>query len=173
VNEPSEEGAGRPAEPPVPPTVVSGGGGGAGRRLLAAALLVPWLLAYGITGSWAVTRGAQGLAQHLHHVDAGYTRPVTPASLVVVGALVLAGFAVLLAVALLLVVQSHSRGAWTAALVAALLLVAGALWAGVAGHMHPGLWLLLFFGLLLAAALAAFARFRVPRRPGRATMAAP
>ena len=156
-----------------PPPVVVQTGGRTGLRLMAAALLVPWLLGYGITGSWAVARGVRGVTQHVPHLDAGYSRPVSPASLVLVGALLLAGFAVLLAAALLLVASSQRRGLWSAVLVLALLLVAGAVWAGVAGHVDPGLWVVLFFGLLVAAVAAAVALVRMPGGGGRARIAEP
>jgi len=158
---------GGPAPPPGPGT--SGGG----LRLLAAALLLPWLFVYGASGAWALTRGAQAWAQHLPHVDAGYERPVSPGGLIVVGALLVACFAVLLAAALLMLSASRRRGQWTAVLVAAAALTAGAVWAGVAGHMHPGLWLLLFFGLAFATTLAAVAVVRMPRAADRVRITGP
>ena len=161
-----------PADAPAPPAVV-GSGGGVGWRLIAAVALVPWLLGYGITGSWAVARAARALAQGLPHIDAGYTRPVSPAGLIVVGALLLAAFAVLLATALLLLTASRHRGVWTSVLILGLLLLAGAVWAGIAGSINPGLWLVLFFGLVLVAVIGAVVRTRMPRQPGRATIAAP
>ena len=160
-----------PRSPPRPIVVQTAGG--TGLRLMAAALLVPWLLGYGITGSWAVARGVRGVTQHVSHLDAGYSRAVSPASLVLVGGLLLAGFAVLLAASLLLVASSQRRGLWSAVLVLALLLVAGAVWAGVAGHVNPGLWVVLFFGLLLAAVAAAVALVRMPGGAGRARIAEP
>ncbi len=176
---PGGQGSGEGAEPAAPapqppprPTVIRTGGG-AGRRLLAAAVLAPWIIGYGITGSWAVTRGARALAQHLAQVDAGYSHPVSPGGLIVVGALLLAAFAVLLATAVLLLLTSARRGTWTAVLIVTLVLLAGAVWAGIAGHISPGLWLLLFFGLLFCAIVDALVLWRVPRRPGRATIAAP
>ena len=169
----SEPGEGTATRPPSRPTMISSGGAGGGRRLLGAVVLVPWVLGYGITGSWAVARGANAMAQHLQHIDAGYARPVSPGGLIVVGALLLAAFGVLLATALLLLTASRRRGAWTAVLIVAALLSAGAVWAGVAGHMSPGLWLLLFLGLLLALVFAAVVVARMSREPGRATIAGP
>ena len=169
----SEPGEGTATPPPSRPTMIYSGGAGGGRRLLGAVVLVPWMLGYGITGSWAVARGANAMAQHLQHIDAGYTRPVSPGGLIVVGALLLAAFGVLLATALLLLTASRRRRAWTAALVVAALLSAGAVWAGIAGHMSPGLWLLLFFGLLLALVFTAVVVARMPRGPSRAKIAGP
>ncbi len=138
-------------------------GEGGGLRLLAAALLLPWLLVYGTSGVWAIARGARAWAQHVPHVDAGYVRPVSPGGLVTVGALLVAAFAVLLAAALLVLTASRRRGPWIAVLVSAAVLTAGAVWAGLAGRMHPGLWSLLFFGLVAAAVLAVVAVARMPR----------
>jgi hypothetical protein len=144
-----------------------------GRRLIAAAVLAPWLVGYGITGSWAVARGVFALAQGLRHIDAGYGRPVSPEGLVVVGALLLAAFAVLLATTVLLLTASRRRAAWIAVLAVAALLSAGAAWAGVAGRLHPFLWLVLFLGVLLAVVFSAVALARMPHGPRRATMAGP
>ena len=68
-------------EPPLsapegePPLARSGGG----LRLLAAVVAAPWLVAYGIIGAWAVTRGARAAADGLSSLDVGYSRMVTPA----------------------------------------------------------------------------------------------
>jgi hypothetical protein len=109
----------------------------------------------------------------LPHLDAGYTRLVTPAGLVFVGALLLTAFATVLAVALLLLVAHRGRAAWLTVLVAAVTLTAGAVWAAVTGGLHPGLWLLYFFGLLYSVAAAAVQLARVTRHSGRGRIAEP
>ena len=43
--------------PPVEPQIGRPGGG---LRVLAAAVMLPWLLGYGVIGTWTVVRGASG-----------------------------------------------------------------------------------------------------------------
>jgi hypothetical protein len=148
-------------------------GSAGGLRLLAAAATLPWLLLYGTAGAWAVARALWAMRDGLPHLDAGYTRLVTPAGLLFVGALLLTAFATLLAVALLLLFAHRGRAAWLTVLVAAVMLTAGAVWAAATGGLHPGLWLLYFFGLLYSAAAAAVQLARVTRHAGRGRIAEP
>ena len=141
------------ARPPAEGDVARGGLGG-GLRLLAAAVMAPWLVGYGVTGAWAVTRGLRAAADGLSSIDVGYSRPVTPSGVIFVGVLLLAGFAVLLVAAMLVLYDARGRGAWVAVCVAAVILTAGSVWAAASGGLHPGLWLLFFGGLLYAAALS-------------------
>lgn len=145
--------------------------GGDGRRLLAAAVTLPWLLSYGITGSWAVTRGASSAAAGLQHVDAGYSRLVTPAGLIMVGGLVLAAFAVVLALALLILLAHRGRAAWAAVAAAAWVLTAGAVWAAARGGLDPGLWVVFFAGVVYAAVLSVVMVMRLTRRRARGAIA--
>ncbi len=155
----------RQEEPPLgapegePPLVRPGGG----LRLLAAVVTLPWLLGYGVTGAWAVTRGARAAADGLSSLDVGYSRLVTPAGVILVGALLLAGFAVLLAAAMLVLYDARGRGPWAAVGAAAAVLTAGSLWAAASGGLHPGLWPLFFGGLLYAVALSAVRLLRATR----------
>lgn len=158
------------APPPVDGEVARTGGG---LRLLAAAVMAPWLVGYGVTGAWAVTRGARAAAGGLSSVDVGYSRLVTPPGVIFVGALLLAGFAVLLAAAMLVLYDARGRGRWAAVCVVAAVLTAGSVWAAVSGGLHPGLWLLFFGGLLYAAALSLVELLRVTRVAGRGTIAGP
>lgn len=146
---------------------------GGGRRLLAAAVLLPWMVVYGVTGTWAVTLGARAFADGLERLDAGYTRLVTPTELMYVGALVLAGFGVLLACALLLVFQRRSAMVWLPLLLVAAGLTAGSVWAAVSGGLHPGLWVLFFFGLAYATVVALVRVVQVTRAARRGTIAQP
>lgn len=146
---------------------------GGGLRLLAAVVTLPWLLGYGVTGAWAVTRGARAAAGGLTSIDVGYSRAVTPASVIVVGALLLAGFAVLLAVAMLVLYDTRHRGPWAAACVAAAALTAGSVWAAVSGGLHPVLWLVFFGGLLYALVLGLLRLVRMTRAAGRGRLASP
>jgi hypothetical protein len=146
---------------------------GGGLRLLAAAVTAPWLVGYGVTGAWAVTRGARAAADGLSSIDVGYSGMVTPFSVIVVGALLLAGFAVLLAVAMLVLYDARGRGPWAAAGCAAALLTAGSVWAAASGGLHPGLWLLFFGGLLYAVALSLVELRRVTRAARRGTIPGP
>ena len=82
---------------------------GGGLRVLAALVMLPWLLGYGVIGTWTVARGASAAASGLKSFDAGYTRLVTPAGVILVGALLLAAFAALLAASLLLVLGEPPR----------------------------------------------------------------
>ena len=156
------------APPPPDEDVVRPGGG---LRLLAVVVAAPWLVVYGITGAWAVTRGARAAADGLSSVDVGYSRSVTPPSVIVVGALLLAAFAVLLAVVILILHDARSRGRWAVVSVVAAVLMAGSIWAAVSGGLDPGLWLLYFGGLLYSTALSLARLLRAARaaRRGRIT----
>jgi hypothetical protein len=158
-DETSSEPSGPEPEPPRP---------GGGRRLLAALVTLPWMLVYGVTGAWAITRGARGVAAGAGRIDVGYTRLVTPAAVIYVGALVLTAFAVLLAFSMLLVYDRRSPAAWSPVLFVSVGLSAGAAWAAARGGLDPGLWLLFFFGLVYVAVLAAVRIARVTRADGRA-----
>jgi len=136
---------------------------GGGLRLLAAAVMAPWLVGYGVTGAWAVTRGARAAAEGLSSIDVGYSRMVAPPGVIFVGALLLAGFAVLLATAMLVIYDARGRGAWAAVCVVAAVLTAGSVWAAVSGGLHPGLWPFFFGGLLYAAVLSLVKLLRVRR----------
>lgn len=160
------------ARPAVRPTVRRVGGG-AGRRLLVAFVLAPWLVGYGVTGSWAVTLGTRSLAGHQSQVDAGYTHPVSPGALIGVGVLLLVAFAALLATIMLLLLLSPRRGAWIAVLATTLALLAGSVWVAVAGQAGLAVWALFFFGLAFAALVDVLALLRMPRRFDRGTIARP
>jgi hypothetical protein len=143
---------------------------GGGLRVLGALVMLPWLLGYGVIGTWTVVRGASAAASGLKSFDAGYTRLVSPAGVILVGALLLAAFAVLLATSMLLMIGG--RGAtWAAVAAAAVLLVAGSVWAATRGGLSPVLWVLIFFGLVYAAAVAIVALVRATRAPERGTIA--
>jgi hypothetical protein len=154
---------GAPNDAAAPPLEAETAPTGGGLRLLAAVVTAPWLVGYGVIGTWAVTRGARAAAGGLSSFDVGYARVVTPAGVILVGALLLAGFAVLLAAAMLVLYDARVRGAWAAVCVAAVILTAGSVWAAVRGDLHPGLWLLFFGGLLYAAALSLIQLVRVTR----------
>jgi hypothetical protein len=137
---------------------------GVGRRIAGAVVLLPWILGYGSVGAWAVTFGARNVAAGNASVDAGYTRLVTPGGVILVGALLLAAFATLLGASLLLLYGSRRRAPWAAVGMAAGLLTAGAVWAGVRGELSPVLWALFFFGLVFALVLAVAQVLRASRR---------
>jgi len=158
---------------PPPAVAVTAVRSGAGRRLILAALLLPWLLGYGITGSWAVARGALAAADGLDSLQAGYAHIVSPAGLIVVGALLLAGFGALLATALLLAFDRRGRGRWASVCGVAAALTAGSVWAAVAGGLHPGLWLVFFAGLAYAAALSGVGALRAAGARGRGRVERP
>jgi hypothetical protein len=134
---------------------------------------LPWLFGYGITGSWAVARGARAAAQGLDSLDAGYSHAVSPAGLIVVGALLLAGFAALLATALLLIFDSRARGRWASVCAVAIALTAGSIWAAASGGLHPGLWVVFFAGLVYAAVLGLIQTGRATRGHRRGRIARP
>jgi hypothetical protein len=146
---------------------------GAGRRLLAAVVTLPWFLAYGITGAWAVTRGAQAYSEGLKDFDVGYTRFVTPVSVMYVGALLLAASAVLLACAMLLLFDRRSGTVWLPVLLVAGGLTAGSIWAAVRGDLTPLLWVLFFFGLAFVTVVALVRVVQVTRAGQRATIVRP
>jgi hypothetical protein len=149
------------------------GGAGVALRVLAAAVALPWMVVYGVTGAWAVTLGARGAAQGLAHLDAGYTRMVTPLELMYVGALLLAAFAVLLACGLLLLFGRRSAMLWLPVLLVAVGLTAGSVWAAVSGGLHPLLWILFFFGLAYATTVALVRVVQVTRAGRSARIASP
>jgi len=161
-----DEAAFEPAGPEPELTVQRPGGG---LRLLAAVVTLPWMLCYGVTGVWAVTRGARGAAAGVEHVDVGYTRLVTPAGVIYVGSLLLAGFAVLLSCSILLVYDRRSPMVWIPVLFVSAGLSAGAVWAAARGGLNPGLWLLFFFGLVYVAVVAAVCIARQTRAARRTT----
>ena len=166
--------ASAPAEEATqPPDEVEVARTGGGLRLLAAVVTAPWLVGYGVTGAWAVMRGARAAVDGLSSVDVGYSRLVTPPGVIFVGVLLLAGFAVLLATAMLVLYDSRRRGAWAAVCVGAAVLTAGSVWAAVSGGLHPGLWLLFFGGLLYAAALSLVELLLVTRVARRGTIVGP
>ena len=152
------------AAPPPPPEDAAPPAGvparGAGRRILAAVVLLPWVIGYGSVGAWAVTFGARSLAAGNAIVDAGYTRMVTPGGVILVGALLLAAFVTVMAAGLLLIYDSRRRGLWGGVAVAAAVLTAGAVWAGVRGELVAILWILFFFGIVYALAVALWRLWR-------------
>jgi hypothetical protein len=154
---------------PAPAPERSGGG----LRLLGAVVTLPWLVLYGVTGAWAVTRGARAVADGLKQLDAGYTRIVTPTELLYVGALLLAAFGVMLACALLLLFDRRSGMVWLPLLLVAAGLTAGSVWAAVRGGLHPALWVLFFFGLAYVTVVALVHVLKVTRAERRARIVSP
>lgn len=146
---------------------------GGGLRILAAAVTLPWLFLYGVTGAWAVSRGASAFSAGLKTLDAGYTRIVTPTELMYVGALLFAGFGVMLACALLLIFGVRSAVAWLPPLLVAAGLTVGSVWAAVSGDLHPALWVLLFFGLAYVTVVALARVVQVTRAARRGRIAPP
>jgi hypothetical protein len=144
--------ASEPVGPEPEPEAPSPGGG---LRLLAAVITLPWMIGYGVTGAWALTRGFRGVAAGVERIDVGYTRLVTPAAVIYVGSLLLTAFAVLLACAMLLIYGRRSPVAWIPVFFVCLGLSAGAVWAAARGGLDPGLWVLFFFGLVYVAVVAA------------------
>jgi len=157
----------------MPPEAADDEGAGGGLRVLAALVMLPWLLGYGVIGTWTVVRGASAAASGLKMFDAGYTRLVSPAGVILVGGLLLAAFAVLLAASLLLMLGSRRGGSWAAVAAVAVLLVAGSVWAATRGGLSPVLWVLFFFGLVYAAVVAVVSLVGVTRAPGRGRIAQP
>ena len=146
---------------------------GAGLRLLGAAVTLPWLILYGVTGTWAVLRGARAAADGLKEFDAGYTRFVTPAQVIFVGALLLTAFAVMMACALLLLFGRRSAMVWLPLLLVAAGLTAGSIWASVRGSLHPVLWVVLFFGLAYVTVVALVRVLKVTRAERRGRIVSP
>jgi hypothetical protein len=146
---------------------------GAGLRLLGAAVVLPWAIFYGVTGAWAIARGARALADGLRQLDAGYTRTVTPTELLFVGALLLAAFGVILACSLLLLFDRRSGASWLPLLLVAAGLTAGSIWASVSGGLHPALWVLFFFGLAYVAIVALVRVLQVTGAQRRGRIAPP
>ena len=142
---------------------------GGGLRLLAAVISLPWMLGYGVTGAWAVARGARDVGAGVAHIDVGHTRLVTPGGVIYVGALLLTAFAVLLVCSLLLVYDRRSPAVWIPVLCVSAGLSAGAVWAAARGGLNPGLWLLFFFGLVYVAVVAAVCIARQTRAARRTT----
>jgi hypothetical protein len=169
AGEPADEAD--PADPAGTPRAAQRSG--VGLRLLGAVVTLPWLVLYGITGAWAVTRAARAVADGLKQLDAGYTRIVTPAELLYVGALLLAAFGVMLACALLLLLDRRSGMVWLPLLLIAAGLTAGSVWAAVNGGLHPALWGLFFFGLAYVAVIALVYVLKVTRAERRARIVSP
>ena len=157
------------AAPAPEPAETPGGSplSGAGLRLLGAALTLPWLILYGITGAWAVARGAKAATEGLKQLDVGYTRFVTPAQVIFFGALLLTAFAVMMACALLLLYGRRSATVWLPLLLVAAGLTAGSIWAAVRGDLHPVFWVSLFFGLAYVTVVALVRVLKVTRADRR------
>ena len=191
-DEPQPEGPAAPAEPEGPaeqagPAAAEGPAAeagpavtpsrpsrsGAGLRVLGAALTLPWLLLYGITGTWAVMRGARAAADGLKEFDAGYTRFVTPAQVIFVGALLLTAFAVMMACALLLLYGRRSAMVWLPLMLVSGGLTIGAIWASVRGGLHPIFWFALFFGLAYVTVVAVARVVKVTRAERRGRIVPP
>ena len=175
---PADEAAPAPAEEPVgeaePAVTLSRNPrSGAGLRLLGAMVTLPWLMLYGVTGAWAVARGARAATDGLKQFDAGYTRFVTPAQVIFVGALLLAAFAVMMACALLLLYGRRSAIAWLPLLLVAAGLTAGSIWASVRGDLHPLLWSAFFFGLAYVTVVALVRVLKMTRAGRRGRIATP
>ncbi len=147
--------------------------GGGGLRVFGAVVTLPWLLLYGITGAWAIARAARAAAEGLKQFDAGYTRFVTPAEVMVLGALLLAAFAVMMACALLLLFGRRSAMVWLPLLLVAAGLTAGSIWASVRGGLHPILWVTLFFGLAYVTVVALVRVLKVTRAERRGRIVSP
>ena len=144
-----------------------------GLRMFGAVVTLPWLILYGITGAWAIARGARAAAEGLKQFDAGYTRFVTPAEVMFLGALLLAAFAVMMACALLLLFGRRSAMVWLPLLLVAAGLTAGSIWASVRGGLHPILWVMLFFGLAYVTVVALVRVLKVTRADGRGRIVSP
>ncbi len=157
----------------APPGEPETGRPGGGLRVLAAAVMLPWLLGYGVIGTWTVVRGARAAASGLKTFDAGYTRLVSPGGVILVGALLLAGFAVLLAVSCCSCSEAAAAPRGRRSAVVAVLLVAGSVWAATRGGLSPGLWVFFFFGLVYAAVVAVIMLIGVTRARGRGRIAPP
>ncbi len=175
---PADEAEPAPAEPPAGeagPAVSSSESprGGGGLRVVGAVVTLPWLILYGITGAWAIARGARAAAEGLKQFDAGYTRFVTPAEVMFLGALLLAAFAVMMACALLLLFGRRSAMVWLPLLLVAAGLTAGSIWASVRGGLHPILWVMLFFGLAYVTVVALVRVLKVTRAERRGRIVSP
>jgi len=142
-------------------------------RLFVAVITLPWMLGYGIIGAWAVTRGVRGVAAGVARIDVGYTHLVTPAAVIYVGALLLTAFAVLLTCSMLLIYDRRSPTAWIPVLFVSAGLTGGAVWAASRGGLHPGLWLLYFFGLVYVVVVAAVRVVGATRDARRGAIAEP
>ena len=129
---------------------------------------------YGVTGVWAVTRGARAVADGLKQLDAGYTRIVTPAELAYVGALLLAAFARHAGLRPAPAVRAAVR-AWSGCRCCSSRPGSppGAVWAAVRGGLHPALWVLLFFGLVYVTVVALVHVLKVTRAERRARIVSP
>lgn len=142
-------------------------------RLFVAVITLPWMLGYGIIGAWAVTRGVRGVAAGVARIDVDYTHLVTPAAVIYVGALLLTAFAVLLTCSMLLIYDRRSPTAWIPVLFVSAGLTGGAVWAAARGGLHPGLWLLYFFGLVYVVVVATMRVVGATRDARRGAIAEP
>jgi len=122
-------------------------------RLVMALVPLPWTAFYAVVGAWATAKALSALADGRLRVQVS-SDVVEPGALLLVGIGFLVAFAAMLGVTVLVLLERRGR-LWTVELVALLAVWAGGLWAVYRTSLGAAVFLLAFFGLFFATAVAA------------------
>lgn len=122
-------------------------------RLVMALVPLPWTAFYAVVGGWAAAKGLAALIDGRAHVQVS-SSVVEPSALLLVGIGFLVAFAAMLGVTVLVLLERRGR-LWTLELVVLLAVWAGGLWAIYRSSLGAPAFLLAFFGLFFATAVAA------------------
>jgi len=122
-------------------------------RLVMALVPLPWTAFYAVVGGWATAKGLAALIDGRAHVQVS-SSVVEPSALLLVGIGFLVAFAAMLGVTVLVLLERRGR-LWTLELVVLLAVWAGGLWAIYRSSLGAPAFLLAFFGLFFATAVAA------------------
>jgi len=122
-------------------------------RLVMALVPLPWTAFYAVVGGWATAKAVAALIDGRSRVQVS-SSVVDPEALLLVGIGFLVAFAAMLGVTVLVLLGRRGR-LWTVELVALLAVWAGGLWAVYRTSLGAAVFLLAFFGLFFATAVAA------------------
>ncbi|HSL96282.1 MAG TPA: hypothetical protein VLA35_10265 [Thermoleophilia bacterium] len=122
-------------------------------RLVMALVPLPWTAFYAVVGGWATAEGLAALIDGRARVQVS-SSVVEPSALLLVGIGFLVAFAAMLGVTVLVLLERRGR-LWTLELVVLLAVWAGGLWAIYRSSLGAPAFLLAFFGLFFATAVAA------------------
>lgn len=122
-------------------------------RLVMALAPLPWTAFYAIVGGWATVKALGALIDGRIHVQVS-SDVVEPEALLLVGLGFLVAFVAMLGVTVLVLLERRGR-LWTLELVVLLAVWAGGLWAVYRSSLGAAVFLLAFFGLFFATAVAA------------------
>lgn len=143
-------------------------------RLVMALVPLPWTAFYAVVGGWATAKALAALSGGRAHVQVS-SDVVEPGALLMVGLGFLVAFVAMLGVTILVLLERRGR-LWTVELVVLLAVWALGLWAVYRTSLGAVVFLLAFFGLFFATAVAAVMVISrppevIPARPDKGTPA--